>query len=155
MFYWNDATDPSNPLCSPCDSSCLWCGTSAIDCTGCDPAASPDPLYLNSVAHTCGDACPAGTWAKAGPPPICEACNSPCAECAGGPDVCTVCLHVDNAAPDVHLEGDSCVETCTAGSFKDITTPAAPVCSPCTSPCATCTPDATTCTKCVYPDGGT
>ena len=94
--------------CLTCSINCKSCSLVSTHCTACD-ATSPNrnALYEND----CIASCPTNYF----PDPDtgeCKRCESPCKECSGSKNKCTVCY---DAKPYLQKDLDTCVATCPTG----------------------------------------
>jgi hypothetical protein len=130
--FFNDNTDPANPVCSTCGSkitSCLNCNNDGTTCTSC----SPGTISKNSGAS-------------------CTACTiTDCATCAynGGTETCTKCT-----SKLIKLDSTACVTSCAATEYSSgVTTSGTEKCKTCVSlitGCSECTAvNGSPCTKCL------
>jgi proprotein convertase subtilisin/kexin type 5 len=119
--------------CEPCHASCKSCsGPLETQCTACFPRVDPpavDALPVRLV-DKCVAKCPVGTSEVGG---VCEACQSPCAECSSGPTSCTKC---DVSTGMGLLYGPTCLAKCPEGTKEKGDT-----CEGCRKGCEECDPE--------------
>jgi hypothetical protein len=150
--YWEDLGETDNPLCSPCAANCLWCDTTAIECTKCHPLGGEVDLYLDPTTDSCVEECPETYFEDGTEPtnPLCSPCEEPCFWCGTTATECTKChdLSLEDTDPFRYLEASTCVENCLDTFWEDGTDVTHPICSPCHENCLWCNTTAIECTKC-------
>eukprot|EP00347_Sterkiella_histriomuscorum_P022324 403330882 len=118
-----------------CDYPCFTClSTKVSQCTSCD-ANSQLSILLNTQ---CVSSCPKTYYSTDNQ---CLLCDKNCAECAGGPKLCTKC------PTGMYLQGATCVSQCSSNQYiqNNLTWE----CNKCQEPCATCQTKVNYCTSCL------
>lgn len=105
-------------VCSKCNSRCLSCSTSPINCETCYPNA-----ILNPITRTCS--CSPGTYLFSVSPYLCSKCDDSCLTCESNGSNCTSCKQNSS------LVNGKCV--CSDGYVLNGT-----VCIQCNPECKTC-----------------
>jgi len=148
--YWENGNDRSDPLCSPCDDNCLWCNTSATDCTLCKHLDVIE-TYLDLLTNICVgvDGCPneyfedATTRAN----PLCSPCDENCLWCNTNATDCTLCDRSKYPKRYLYLEDAICMTECPISLYEDNNLEGThpeeaprdgPLCSPCDEKCIEC-----------------
>lgn len=157
--YYGNA-NAGNPICTLCDSTCLWCDGGAINsCTKCPVVtATTVARYLHN--KKCLLVCPDGLWENNNSDvPICTDCHAECLHCSGGTNTdCTKCFEGTRWL----LSGTCHSPTCPTEYWTDDNDGAGndgtgPICKLCTSINARCkechASDGLTCTLCTAGDG--
>ncbi|KAL4499150.1 hypothetical protein ABPG72_017052 [Tetrahymena utriculariae] len=112
--------------CAPCDPTCYQCSAStANDCTSCS-----GNLYLQN--NTCKATCQNGTFPNS-TTNQCQQCDSSCLTCSAATNVdCLSC-----SSPNfLQTDRNSCLPTCKASEYKDLTTNKCFQCNPACLACS-------------------
>jgi proprotein convertase subtilisin/kexin type 5 len=109
----------------------------------CSITSCSSTQYYHSVSGTCVGTCPSGTFANVFNK-NCDACKSPCTDCAVTPDACTAC---PGGTRVLHL--GTCISNCPTGFWNS-----SGVCTACDNSCKECSGStANDCTSCPSSSG--